>query len=956
MQDLKQAMEAFGIKPASIVPDGKCHRCPGIGQERGTKGTNGWYVASNTDWLTIATFGDWKTGTKETWKDDGIARLDPQEQAEFRKKHEEQVALAEAKRRRDQAPAARKANQIWDASSPVPVGDASHPYLERKQVQGCGLRIDSHGNLVVPISGQDGKLISLQLIAPEKDPETGRDKNFLKGSKTEGGRFTIGTIEGAQIIGFCEGYATGASIHEATGWPVVVCFNAKNLVTVAKQMDQVLPKEIERVICGDDDRKTAKNNPKVGNPGRKAATEAARLTSAAVAFPDFSNREEEEALELSDFNDMHVVLGIEAVKTCILFYVQKHKDKAAMGIAYGFKLVLGGERPGVYHESKDDWTWVCNPLYVRALTRNPETHDNHGRLLEWTDFDGHTHVWAMPSELTCGDGLELAKELKRKGLKIASGPAIKKLLEYIDGCTPSKKVRSTEQVGWNGSAFVTPDAVYGITDDEGLHLQTGQSGNMGMAQSGTAHGWKNEVSTLAKGNTRLIFPISLALAAPLAHFIDETGGFHFRGSSSVGKSTALVTAASVWGDPEKYPQKWRATDNGLEAVCYARNDLLLILDELGQVDPKAAGNIAYMIANGQGKVRANRLGLARATSLWRTLFLSAGEIGLADHMRGSGGRTTAGQEIRMVDLEADAGKSFGLFDTLHGFEDGDKLSRHLRELTRLEHGTVGRAFLEIITRPEELEGLPDRLRKAVRLFDEYVPKGADGQVARVAGRFGLVAATGELATEYGLTGWGPGEARNACVELFHQWIEARGGAGSAEVKNALDQIRGFLEAHGESRFSNLGDGDSKTINRVGFKETFPNGETTFYVLPQMFKTEVCKGLDVKVCTKALIDKGWLNKPGKKGKVTQSKRLGELGPRQCYVVTMPTEENEMAETHALRGVVGVVDEKKKQLQPKAALDKDVADVVGVADEKTLLGEQSKGHPSSEEADDDYPLDF
>lgn len=955
MQDLKQAMETFGLKPPSIISDGKWHRCPGIGQERGTKGTNGWYVASNTDGLTVATFGDWKTGEKQTWKDDGIARLDPQRQAEFRKKHEEQGALAEAERQKLQGYAARKANQTWDASTPVPVSEASHPYLERKQIQSHGSKIDSHGNLVIPIYDQDSNLINLQLIAPEKFPETGRDKNFLKGSKTEGGRFIIGEIKEAKTVAFCEGYATGASIHEATGWPVVVCFNSSNLTTVARQMRQALPKDIERVICGDDDRKTAKNNPKVGNPGRKAATEAARLTSAAVTFPDFSNMEEEEALELSDFNDMHVVLGIEAVKTCILSCVQKHKDQAAKGIAYGFKLVLGGERPGVYHESKDDLIWVCDPLHVKALTRNPETHDNHGRLLEWTDCDGHTHVWAMPSELTCGDGLELAKELKRKGLRIASGLPIKRLLEYIDGCTPGKKVRSTEQVGWNGSAFVTPDAVYGITDDEGLNLQTGQSGNMGMAQSGTAEGWRDTVGVLAKGNSRLLFAIALAFAATLAHFVDETGGFHFRGSSSVGKSTALVTAASVWGDPEKYPQKWRATDNGLEAVCYARNDLLLILDELGQVDPKAAGNIAYMIANGQGKVRANRLGLARATSLWRTLFLSAGEIGLADHMRVAGGRTTAGQEIRMVDLEADAGKGFGLFDILHGFEDGDKLSRHLREATRLEHGTVGRAFLEIITRLEVLEGLPDRLRKAVRSFDEYAPKGADGQVARVAGRFGLVAATGELATEYGLTGWGPGEARNACAVLFHQWIETRGGAGSAEVKNALDQIRGFLEAHGESRFSNLSDGDSKTINRVGFKKTLPNGETTFYVLPQMFKTEVCKGLDVKVCTKALIDKGWL-KPGKNRKATQSRRLGELGPRQCYVVTMPTEENEMAETHALSGVVSVVDEKNKQLQPKAALDKDVVDVVGVVDEKTLLGEQNEGHPSSEEAGDDIALGF
>jgi putative DNA primase/helicase len=111
----------------------------------------------------------------------------------------------------------------------------------------------------------------------------------------------------------------------------------------------------------------------------------------------------------------------------------------------------------------------------------------------------------------------------------------------------------------------------------------------------------------------------------------ESGGFHFRGDSSSGKTTALKVAASVYGGAS-YLQRWRTTDNALEAIAAQHCDGLLILDELAQVDPKTAGECAYMLANEQSKARATRTGTPRARLSWRLLFLSAGELGLADHM------------------------------------------------------------------------------------------------------------------------------------------------------------------------------------------------------------------------------------------------------------------------------------------------------------------------------------
>jgi len=138
-------------------------------------------------------------------------------------------------------------------------------------------------------------------------------------------------------------------------------------------------------------------------------------------------------------------------------------------------------------------------------------------------------------------------------------------------------------------------------------------------------------------------------------------GFHIRGNRARGKATALRLAASVYGGPI-YMQRWRTTDNALEAIAAQHCDSLLILDELAQVGGEVAGECAYMLANEQSKARATRNGAPRACLSWRLLFLSAGELGLADHMAEGMKRTRTGQEVRMADIPADAGAGIGTFE------------------------------------------------------------------------------------------------------------------------------------------------------------------------------------------------------------------------------------------------------------------------------------------------------
>jgi uncharacterized protein (DUF927 family) len=280
----------------------------------------------------------------------------------------------------------------------------------------------------------------------------------------------------------------------------------------------------------------------------------------------------------------------------------------------------------------------------------------------------------------------------------------------------------------------------------------------------------------------LVFAISAAFAAALIYLSnDESGGFHFVGRSSLGKTTALRVAGSVWGGSEAtsgYLRQWRATANGLEGIAALHCDTLLCLDELSEVNPREASSIAYMLANGQGKARARRDGSARPSYLWRLLFLSSGEITLADKVREDDRRrATAGQQVRVLDIPADVGSGLGLFENIHGATNGQKFADHLRAATENYYGAAARAFLlQLVKQHSEIGNAVREHRDT--FIEEHCPPGADGQVRRAATRFGLVSAAGELATALGITGWPEGAsdwAAGICFEasIYFQNLKFR---------------------------------------------------------------------------------------------------------------------------------------------------------------------------------------
>jgi putative DNA primase/helicase len=389
----------------------------------------------------------------------------------------------------------------------------------------------------------------------------------------------------------------------------------------------------------------------------------------------------------------------------------------------------------------------------------------------------------------------------------------------------------------------------------------------------------------------------------------DSGGFHLRGGSSCGKTTALRVAASVWGG-QSFMQRWRTTDNALEVIAAQHCDGLLILDELAQVDPRVAGEAAYMLANETGKARSTRSNQARPRLTWRLLFLSAGEISLSQHMAEGGKRSKAGQELRLADIPADAGQGRGLFNELHEVDSGAALSAHLGKASDTHHGTAGRAFLDWCT--QHVDTLRDRVRQDIEHHTtQWVPECAGGQVQRVGRRFALVAAAGELATAAGVTGWPVGEAARGVRACFEAWMAARGGIGDAEEGHMLRQVQRLLEERGASNFAwwhrvgddraptpterwglrRLVDGkgkpvtrsdeDGATYNRAAeFLDDDEGTSVEFYVLAEAFKGKLCEGFDHVSVARLLLKRGHLV-PESPARLDRKERVKGMGLVRVY---------------------------------------------------------------------------
>lgn len=301
-EEFARKLDELGLDLKGKLPemDGKLHRVP----LKGRSEVDGAYCLYG-DGVPAGWAQNFSSGEKIKLVASGVV-LSAAERQKQKKEHAARLEAAKAERVQQHEAAAVRCRELWNGFEPDPQGELS-PYLSAKGVQDIAakdsLRVDpAYGNLIVPLHSVDGEMRGFQAIAPDGQ------KSFARGIEKKGNFHLLNSeakdFSQGEIL-LCEGYATGASLHLATGQPVAVAFDSGNLTPVAEALRKKYPNAVI-TVCADNDHALQKN------VGVEKAKEAAQKVNGKVRIPVFSDREKKQGLK--DFNDLHQSQGLAAVQ------------------------------------------------------------------------------------------------------------------------------------------------------------------------------------------------------------------------------------------------------------------------------------------------------------------------------------------------------------------------------------------------------------------------------------------------------------------------------------------------------------------------------------------------------------------------------------------------------------------------------------------------------------------
>ena len=538
-------------------------------------------------------------------------------------------------------------------------------------------------------------------------------------------------------------------------------------------------------------------------------------------------------------------------------------------------------------------TWLPLCGYIKPLYCMKDIEGDHGFLVEIvTRRNEKVECFFTRDEIATEK--DTIKLLLKKGLSI---PHLKTdytyaLNFYLNNFEPKNKAIGVNKTGWQKKkAYILPfvDAprnTYKVdAEDNKTEYILQQKGVVSreLQKKGTLKEWQRTVGAVTRGNHLHSFAIMATLTAPILKLMNEEGGFfHFVGASSLGKSSILQVAMSVWGNTEM--GTFRATDNNLEGICKEANDGAIFLDEMGECEADALSRIVYMVANGVTKGRADKSGNARAITHFKVLALSSGEKGIEEKLAEKKLYAKAGQLLRMGELDADRGKGLATFDVLNinpdtkeKFKSGAEQAEYLKAHARENCGVVIDDFLAKLVK--EL----DRYIMAIGKFKEEWIKQLDRktrqpEIDRMIKRLSTIYATGMVASNIGILPYKAHEIKECLNSTFENWLNRRGGDDSYEynviIKNLYNLCIGnqhsrFQDADAKDKYSTFikdkvgffkedEEVESSTVNQFGEKEvTYKYTLKEFWIRPKDFDVYVLKGSDRKTFLPLLVKDGHL---------------------------------------------------------------------------------------------------
>lgn len=435
---------------------------------------------------------------------------------------------------------------------------------------------------------------------------------------------------------------------------------------------------------------------------------------------------------------------------------------------------------------------LCDAFELVAHTRTVEG-DDWGIWIKFNDADGTPHDLVLPRKLLT-QGHRVEELLQASGLHVyvLSGNSGKCALAEFLNAVPMDALPRAVSVTRGGFISDAFDCyVFGnnqVLSLPGTEPVTPTSADCAavLTEKGTLAEWQANVATPALHSKRLMFGLSVALAAPLLQILDlPCVTFHLNGTSGDGKSSILMAMASVYGDKERVTG-WDKTKNGFEAVAVRHNNQPLIIDEIGQGEAESLNNVAYQLNNGVGKDRMTRTTAWRKAPRWSLIALSAGEFPLSEmkRLKSRNGRahTATGERVRFICIPCDAGQGLGVLDSLPGGVTDDKAANDAQRVALLARvssfkatGVAGRKYLMALMQDVRDNGR-EALKEQYREFEEeFIARVGRGGLApterRVIRHFAAVAFAGELGIDYGVFGteWQENDALDAAIACFEAW-------------------------------------------------------------------------------------------------------------------------------------------------------------------------------------------
>jgi phage/plasmid primase-like uncharacterized protein len=307
LADFADALRDSGLLlKGGPVMDGRWHRVPTVDDKAGRR--SGSYRGFLDGWPS-GSIRNHRSGVTVPWRAgaDERAVADPAAVEAARRQVKEAAAVRAAARAVREEQVARRAAALWAG---YPEATADHAYLQRKGVGAHGLKLDRRGNALVPMRDADGKLWSLQRIKPQRG-SYGADKPYLKGGRVSGMFAMLGDPASPGPIFIAEGYATAATVHEATGRPVAVAFTSNNLLAVAQALRAREPGRA-LIVAADNDHHLPRRPVPLANVGLEKGAAAAEAVGGLSVAPIF-----EDGNPGTDWNDFAKGRDAAAVRDAI---------------------------------------------------------------------------------------------------------------------------------------------------------------------------------------------------------------------------------------------------------------------------------------------------------------------------------------------------------------------------------------------------------------------------------------------------------------------------------------------------------------------------------------------------------------------------------------------------------------------------------------------------------------